>query len=142
MKYYFFLDETGDHGLTYIDKNFPLFVLCGCLFSEDSLKNLESHVNALKVKYFKTTEVILHSRDIRKCEGTFQVLFDLRLKEEFYKDLNKILGNANYAVIGSGINKEEHNKKYGTQAYDPYSLSLSFVIERMIFCLDSMAKWA
>ena len=142
MKYHFFLDETGDHGLTYIDKNFPLFVLCGCLFSEESLKNIENQINAFKMKYFKTTEVVLHSRDIRKCEGSFQVLFDLSVKEEFYKDLNQILGNADYTIIGSGINKEEHIRKYGTQAYDPYSLSLSFVIERMIFCLDSMAKWA
>lgn len=34
-KYQFFLDETGDHGLTFIDDNFPIFLLAGCLF-EDS----------------------------------------------------------------------------------------------------------
>jgi len=34
MKYFFFLDETGDHGLDFIDKNFPLFLLCGCLIRE------------------------------------------------------------------------------------------------------------
>jgi hypothetical protein len=25
-KYHLFLDETGDHGLSFIDKNFPLFL--------------------------------------------------------------------------------------------------------------------
>lgn len=142
MKYQLFLDETGDHGLNFIDKNFPLFLLCGCLFQEEELKELESKVGEFKRKYFKTTEVVLHSREIRKCDGVFQILFDLKLKEEFYKDLNSLLKNSKYTVIGVGINKEEHIKKYGTQAKDPYSLSLSFIIERMIFCLDNLDRHA
>lgn len=140
MKYHFFLDETGDHGLTYIDKNFPLFVLCGCLFQEETLKKVEEKIDALKLKFFKSKDVILHSREIRKCEGAFQILFDLKLKEEFYKDLNRTLQEADYKIIGVGINKEEHIKKYGNQAYDPYGISLYFVIERMIFCLDSLDR--
>lgn len=39
MKYYLFLDETGDHGLSYIDRNFPIFLLCGCLFDHNELRN-------------------------------------------------------------------------------------------------------
>lgn len=27
MKYKYFLNETGDHGLNYVDKNFPIFLL-------------------------------------------------------------------------------------------------------------------
>lgn len=77
MKYHFFLDETGDHGLSFIDKNFPLFLLCGCLIREDKLKEMESQIQLFKRKYFKTSEVILHSRDIRKCEGAFQVPFKI-----------------------------------------------------------------
>lgn len=53
MKYHLFLDETGDHGLTYIDKNYPFFVLCGCLFSDDNMKHLEERINEFKIKYFK-----------------------------------------------------------------------------------------
>lgn len=136
MKYFFFLDETGDHGLNYVDDNFPLFLLCGCLVREDHLKTIEDKINVLKQKYFKSEKVILHSRDIRKCEGAFQILFDLNIKADFYKDLNLILENGEYVIIGSGINKNEHIKKYGKGAKDPYSLALTFVIERLIFCLD------
>lgn len=142
MKHYFFLDETGDHGLSFIDKNFPLFLLCGCIFKEDSLIETEKRINDFKMKYFQTKEVILHSREIRKCEGAFQILFDLELKANFYSDLNKILQEADYKIIGSGINKEEHIKRYGKQAKDPYAISLSFVIERMVFCLDNLDKTA
>jgi hypothetical protein len=49
MKYYFFLDETGDHGLDFIDKNFPLFLLCGCLTREDHLGKMEEEVNTFKL---------------------------------------------------------------------------------------------
>ncbi|MDD4531664.1 MAG: DUF3800 domain-containing protein [Candidatus Pacebacteria bacterium] len=131
-----FLDETGDHGLSFVDGNFPIFVLVGCLFSEDEYNKICQKINEFKLEFFKTTEVILHSRDIRKCEGPFQILFDLEVKKKFYEKLNSILGESDFIVIGSGVNKEEHIKRYGRGAKDPYSLSLSFVVERLMFCLD------
>lgn len=138
MKYFFYLDETGDHGLDFIDKNFPLFLLCGCLIREDHLQMLEKEVQEFKLKYFKTDKVILHSRDIRKCQEAFQILFDLELKAKFYTKLNSIIQNTAFQIIGAGINKDDHIKKYGLGAKDPYALSLSFVIERLIFCLDKI----
>ena len=72
-----FLDKTGDHGLTHIDPNFPVFLLCGCLFTGDELSAFEEGMNKIKTKYWNTTNVILHSRDIRKCEGPSQIFFFL-----------------------------------------------------------------
>jgi hypothetical protein len=138
MNYSFFLDETGDHGLTFVDKNFPIFLLCGCLISETSLKKLEKSVKRFKRKYFSSTDVILHSRDIRKCEGSFQILFDLDLKARFYADLNTILGSSQFCIIGAGVHKERHLKRYGKVAHDPYSLCLSFVLERLVYRLNRM----
>ena len=138
--YYLYLDETGDHGLSYIDRNFPIFLLCGCLFDQNELKNIEEEIDLLKQKFFNTSNVILHSREIRKCEGAFQVLFDLNLKAEFYKNLNSIIKNSKFKIIGVGINKEEYTKRYGKSAKDPYPLSLSFIIERLIFYLDELDK--
>lgn len=34
MNYYLFLDECGDHGLSNIDPDFSVFVLCGTLLTE------------------------------------------------------------------------------------------------------------
>ena len=142
MNYSFFLDETGDHGLSYVDKNFPLFLLCGCLFREDHLKEVENNINAFKQRYFKTESVILHSREIRKCEGAFQILFDMGIKAAFYEDLNRILDEGKYIIIGAAVNKEEHIKKYGKGARDPYALSLSFILERLVFYLQKTDKSA
>ena len=131
-----FLDETGDHGLSHVDPNFPLFLLCGCLFADEALTTFEQSINNLKRKYWNTTDVILHSRDIRKCEGPFQILFDLSVKERFYKDLNSLIADANFTVIAAAIDKEQHIKRYGKLAHDPYDVSLSFIMERLVFCLD------
>lgn len=140
MKYHLFLDETGDHGLSFVDPNFPVFLLGGCIFSEDELKKLEKKIDNFKNKFFSTNKMILHSRDIRKCEGVYQILFDLKIKEKFYKELNDIIKNADFSIIGAGVNKDEHIKKYGKSANNPYNISLAFILERLIFCLDEKDK--
>jgi len=106
------------------------------------MENMEKKVNLFKQKYFSTSNVILHSREIRKCEGSFQILFDLNLKAKFYEDMNLIIKNSKFKIIGVGINKEEYIKRYGKSAKDPYALSLSFIIERLIFYLDELNKEA
>lgn len=140
MMYYFFLDETGDHGLSFVDENFPLFLLCGCLIKEDVLVAFEERLEEFKLAIFGSKEVILHSREIRKCEGAFQVLFDLELKAKFHEGLNRIIEDTEFRIIGAGVNKKDHIIKYGKGAKDPYALSLSFVLERLIFCLDHLGK--
>lgn len=136
MPSYLFLDETGDHGLKFLDPNFPIFLLCGCLFTEQALAAYQEELDAIKMKYWKTKSVILHSRDIRKCEGPFQIFFDLSLKQSFYADLDAAMVRADFTVIAAAINKEEHIKKYGRLAHDPYDVSLSFIMERLVYCLD------
>jgi len=138
VKYQFFIDETGDHSLSHIDDNYPLFLLCGCLIREDKLLEIESAIKEFKIKYFGTINVILHSREIRRHEGSFQILFDLDIKRRFYEDWNKIVSSAIFTIIGSGIDKVKHIRKYGRAANNPYPLSLSFIMERLIFCLDSI----
>lgn len=136
MNYHFFLDESGDHGLTTLDPNFPVFVLAGCLLESSDLTKHEEEIRQFKLQFFNSTDVILHSREIRKCEGPFQILFDLDVKKRFYESLNEIVSKTKFKIIGAAVNKEEHIKKYGKGARDPYSISLAFIIERLIFSLD------
>jgi len=59
--YYLFLDESGHHGLKTVDQQYPILLLCGCLIEEDYYNNeVTRQINDLKLKYFKTTEIILH----------------------------------------------------------------------------------
>ena len=45
MKYFLFLDESGDHGLSRIDENFPIFLLCGILISEENYNKISNDFN-------------------------------------------------------------------------------------------------
>lgn len=137
MGYKLFIDESGDHSLDSINEDFPIFALLGIVIDNDNYKKLEESVNKFKIKYFKTTEIILHSRDIRKCEGPFSVLFNLKVKESFYKDLNNIITNAKMTLVSSAILKGRHIEKYGKLADDPYEIALTFVLERALYEFDS-----
>ncbi len=131
------MDETGDHGLSFIDDNFPIFLLAGCLFESKDYNDIAKKINVLKQEFFKTTAVIFHSRDIRKCDGAFQILFDLDLKKRFYERLNAIVSDANFTIIAVAIDKKKHIEKYGKTASNPYTICLSYVLERLVFCTDN-----
>lgn len=137
-KYYLFIDESGDHGLVNLDPSFPVFLLCGLLTSADNYDNTRNEINDLKRKFWANKEVILHSRDIRKCDKEFQILFDLDIKSAFYSIINDIIKNSKYRIISSAINKTRYIKTYGKLSNDVYELALSFIIERAIFSLDEV----
>lgn len=138
MKYYLFIDESGDHGLKTIDSSFPVFLLCGVLISENEYSKINSGSDYIKIKYWNNKNVILHSRDIRKCNNEFKILFDLKIKEHFYNDINNVLTANNYKIICSAIDKISFIKKYGKLEDDVYEIALSFILERTIFCLDEI----
>lgn len=133
-----FLDESGDHGLKKIDENFPIFLLCGILISEENYKTIRVKINKIKEHFWKNKEVIFHSRDIRKCNNEFQILFDLQIKKRFYEAINDLISNNNYHIISSSISKLAFIKKYGKLENDVYEIALSFVLERAVFCLDGL----
>lgn len=131
------MDETGDHGLSFIDDNFPIFLLAGCLFENSEYIKISEEINAFKREFFGTTEIVLHSRDIRKCDGAFQILFDLDVKKRFYERLNKIISDAKFVIVAVAIDKKKHIKKHGKIASNPYTICLSYVLERLIYCTDN-----
>lgn len=138
MNYYFFLDESGDHGLSKIDPGFPVFVLAGVLFQSDNYMALGKDIIALKESIWPGKKVILHSSDIRKCEKEFVVLFNQEVKMAFYNGLNNIIKSHQYTIISTAVHKNEYNKKYGKIGDDVYQVSLSYIIERLVFYMDNI----
>jgi gluconate kinase len=134
--FYLFLDECGDQNLANFDITFPVFTLCGILVSENGYDVIKEKVAELKRRYWNGRKVILHSRDIRKCEKGFEILFNPDIKKSFYENINEIMRQSEYSVISCSILKEPYIRKYGKLG-DVYGLSLSYIIERTVFALDS-----
>lgn len=139
MKYYLFIDESGDHGLKTIDPSFPTFALCGILMSFDTHKAFVLSMYDLKNKFWNTKEVIFHSRDIRRCEKEFSILFNMDIKRDFYNGLSKIISETDYTILSAVINKSEYIKKYGKTG-NVYSIALNFILERAVYFLDTKSK--
>jgi len=137
--YYLFLDESGHHGLKTIKQEYPVLLLCGCIIEAGYYQKVFiPAVNRLKQKYFQTTDIILHSRDIRKWQYAFKVLGDPKLRSDFYHDLDDLISRANFTVIASAVLKDKLIAQYGPQANNPYDLSLTFVLERTVFLTDRL----
>ena len=138
-KYYLFLDECGDQNLANFDPSFPIFTLCGIVLSEEQLQILSSQINDLKKDFWGDKKIILHSRDIRKCQNGFEIFFNLETKQSFYERINEILGQNIYTIICCAILKEPYIRQYG-KLNDVYGQSLSFIMERTVFYLDGVKR--
>lgn len=138
MIYNLFIDESGDHGLSNLNPSFPVFLLCGIIISSADYETLRKNFNKIKEDIWHSSHVIFHSRDIRKCEKEFKYLFDLELKKQFYEKLDHVISNTNYTIISSAIKKEAYIVRYGKISDDVYEISLSFIIERTVFYLDTL----
>lgn len=136
QKFYLYIDECGDHQLEKFNPNFPIFTVCGILVSGEKLEALESSVRSFKRKFFEDDSVIIHSRDIRKQEKAYSILQFPEVKQNFYKGINAILGqNDAYVIICCSILKEPFIQRF-SRGEDVYGLSLKYLIERAIFCMD------
>ena len=135
--YHLYIDECGDQNLNTFSPTFPIFTLCGILVREDKVSLLEEQVRALKQEFWGDRQIILHSRDIRKCQNGFEVLFDLDVKRRFYEAVNALLGQRDiYVIVSCSILKEPYIRQFG-RLNDVYGQSLSFVLERAIFHIDN-----
>lgn len=141
-KYHLFIDECGDHNLAKYDPGFPAFTLCGILVSRQNLNALNKAFEELKVNTFGSKDIIIHSVDIRKWRGSFSVLADYELRVRFFKGIEEILSQHNaYVIVSCTILKEQLSKFcVRGEEDDVYGLSLSYLIERSIFCVDNDVK--
>ena len=130
-----YLDESGDHNLTVVDPQFPVFVLGGVIVDQEYADGpLTEALNDFKREMFGRTDVVLHTADIVRRRGGFEMLKEDERRERFYRRLNQIMGDLSYVVVACAIRKNEHVSRYGTTAMNPYMLSLEVLVER--FCYD------
>ena len=129
-----FLDESGDHNLSVIDPQYPVFVLGGVIVDKDYAEGpLVEALNDFKQEFFGTGEIVLHTSDIVGNRNGFESLRDPDFRDRFYLKLNKSMRSLSYQVVACAIRKDRHLERYGELAINPYSLSLSLVVERFCF---------
>jgi hypothetical protein len=135
MTFYFFIDESGDHGLKKLNHEFPVFLLCGILVNEEAYYRIRESFNSIKNQFWGNTNVIFHSRDIRKCEKEFVTLLDSKVKNQFYDELNWSMIQNEFTVFASAINKKEYVAIFGELHNDIYEQALTAVFNQIFMYL-------
>lgn len=137
-RYYLYIDECGDQNLEHYDPNFPIFTLCGILVPERNLNALNNAFNNLKLQIFGNKDIIMHSVDLRKWKGDFNILRDKDLRERFLQGITDILQRQDiYVIVSCTILKAQLNMFcVRGEEKDVYGLSLAYLLERSIFCVD------
>lgn len=129
-----YLDESGDHSLTVIDREYPMFVLGGIIVDLDYAEGeMSERVRQFKLNLFGRDDLILHTADIARNKNGFENLVDSGFRQAFYDELNALMRDLQYTVVACAIKKDMHLSKYGMNAIDPYLLSLDVLAERFCF---------
>lgn len=125
-----YVDESGDHSLVSIDRDYPVFVLDFCLFRKDHYSNVVApKVQAFKFAHFGHDIVVLHEHEIRKQKPPFFFLQSETKRRAFMDGLNSLIAEADVTIIAAVIDKQRLNSAYSRPAH-PYELALRFCMER------------
>lgn len=131
--YIVFVDESGDHNLKSVNKDYPIFVLAFCIIKCDEyINDLSPKIQKFKFDFWGHDEVILHEHDIRKQKEPYTFLrADSKVRERFFADLNEIIDKTNVEIVYTLINKKTLIKKY-LSPYNPYEIALLFCMEKLL----------
>lgn len=143
------IDESGSSDLNYTkrfispfakdyDEHNVHFNVTACLLSTDVFYETRECVMELKHKYWTDAQamykndlrrVCFHSTEIRRRKNAFD-FSDKETHRCFVNDLSNVLENLKIKLFSSHINKLRLVRQYKTP-YDPYELSLTFILERI-----------
>lgn len=128
--YIVYVDESGDHSLTSIDPQFPVFVLSFVVVEKEHYSAVVAPaVRRLKFEHFGHDMVVLHEADIRGKYGPFARLGKAE-RHLLLDQLSRVIADADITLFGVAIRKEQHLLRYHSPAH-PYHLALQFGLERI-----------
>lgn len=134
--YIIFIDESGDHSLTNINPEFPVFSLAFCIARKHDYTNfIVPAMTAFKFRWFGHDLTILHEREIVRKEGPFAFLQKTTIRNEFMSELNELMERMPMTVVAAVIDKRRLVERY-RRPMNPYSLGLLFCIERSWACIS------
>ena len=128
-EYLIFADESGDHGLTSINLENPIFVLAFCVFKKiDYISTVKQVITKLKLDFWGHDLAILHNHEIRKSKGEFSFLFNEDIRLKFLSELNKAIESIPFSVIAAAIDKRNVKRDH-PNSDNPYLIALGFCLE-------------
>jgi len=125
--YIIYVDESGDHSLDSINKEYPIFVLAFCIFDKKSYtQSAVTKLKDFKFKHFGHDMIVLHENEIRRDKGVFKTLRPKSKKDTFIGELTQIIEEEDFTIIATVIKKNDLYSKLR----NPYDIALIYCMER------------
>lgn len=132
------VDESGDHSLSKIDENYPIFVLSFCIFKKQNYTDtVIKKITKFKFDHFGHDMIILHENEIRRDKGAFNHLKSKAIKEAFLNELTSIIDGEDFTIIACVIDKNKLIARYH-KPDNPYDIAVKFCLERLYNFLQSV----
>jgi len=129
--YLVFVDESGDHELSKIDPQYPVFVLLFCIIrKENYVTQVCPPLQRFKFEFWGHDEVVLHEHEIRKPHGHFLFLLQKTLRDRFMAGLSEQMQNLPATVVAVVIDKPAYVARYHKPA-SPYEYAMETGLERV-----------
>lgn len=138
-----FVDENGNYNLREDLSNDSNRYLCltGVVMRNDAHNTLTRELNALKIKYFGSKDIVLHRREIISAKPPFESLKDDTIRREYNSDILRIIAELRYGVISIVIDKKALVDKYTLlRAQDPYALALEYLMQRYQYWMQDYSQ--
>lgn len=135
-----YVDESGDHSLTKIDANYPVFVLNFCIFHKSEYADVICPaLQRIKFKYFGHDALVFHEREIRKAVDEFAILQNPSVRADFMVDINELMKTLPMTLVAVVIRKHRLRDTYSDPA-NPYHLALEYGVERVCHELNARGQ--
>ena len=137
-----YVDENGHYNLREDLTNNSNRFLCltGIVMRLSTHGDLECQFNELKNKYFGTSSIVLHRREIISAKSPFEALKDESIRTRFNSDLLRIIHDLRYGIISIVIDKKALVDKYTIlRAQDPYALALEYLMQRYQYWMQDIS---
>ena len=140
MKYRLYIDEVGNSDLgASQDPNHRYLSLTGVILELGYVgSTLFPAIEALKRKFFGShpdEPIVLHRKELVNKKPPFESLQDPDTEQAFNNELLSLLGQFDFTVITTVIDKLEHLQRYQVWRFDPYHYCLTTVVERYVLWL-------
>jgi hypothetical protein len=106
--YIVFVDESGSPTMSAIDPNHPVFVLVFCIFNKwEYCDVIQPAIKRLKFEFFGHDMTVLHSHEIRKRSGEFDILMNETRRLVFLKRLDDIVRGSKFEIVATVLDKRD-----------------------------------
>ena len=138
--YIVYVDESGDHSLTSIDEDYPIFVLTFSIFQKNTyIKDIVPSFQKLKFKYFGHDIIILHENEIRRRKNDFKQLYNKEIFTNFINDLSQTIKISEFKIITCVIDKKALQPNLIKDS-NPYHIALEFCLKELHNFIDNTSK--